>query len=97
MILLVLAVMEYLFVAMQHHGSSPSFLACTLGAASLALLQGINAVESRFGVRLTVRQIFEELPTLRRVAEHVARLAPAAPPLPVETLTPGPCSENNFV
>ncbi len=51
-----------------------------MGADSLALLQGINAVESRFGVRLTVRQIFEELPTLRRVAEHVARLAPARAP-----------------
>ncbi|MFP5286291.1 MAG: MupA/Atu3671 family FMN-dependent luciferase-like monooxygenase, partial [Thermoanaerobaculia bacterium] len=38
------------------------------------------AVESRFGVRLTVRRIFEELPTLRRVAEHVARQTPARAP-----------------
>jgi poly(3-hydroxybutyrate) depolymerase len=43
MILPVLAGAEYLIAAMQHPGSSPSFLACTLGAASIALLLGCAA------------------------------------------------------
>jgi iturin family lipopeptide synthetase A len=58
-----------------------------LGADSISMLHAIKAIEERFGVRISVRQLFEELPTLDAVADHVERSAPAEaqPPSPVAT------------
>jgi acyl transferase domain-containing protein/acyl-CoA synthetase (AMP-forming)/AMP-acid ligase II len=43
-----------------------------LGADSLTLMQLAQRIEARFGVRLNIRQFFEELSTLDALAAHLA-------------------------
>jgi len=50
-----------------------------LGADSLVLVNSIRQIERSFGVRLKVRQFFEELDTLEALARHLAKEAPQAP------------------
>jgi natural product biosynthesis luciferase-like monooxygenase protein/amino acid adenylation domain-containing protein len=51
-----------------------------LGADSLILVDLIRRVEERYAVRLTVRQLFEELLTIDALAAYVARSSEDSPP-----------------
>ncbi|WP_213992200.1 aminotransferase class III-fold pyridoxal phosphate-dependent enzyme [Sodalis sp. dw_96] len=44
-----------------------------MGADSLLLFDVADAVRRRYGVRLTVRQFFADIPTIGRVAEYISR------------------------
>ncbi|MGK5549699.1 acyltransferase domain-containing protein, partial [Streptomyces sp. URMC 127] len=48
-----------------------------LGADSLTLMQTLQTVQKKFRVTLPVSRLFEEVDTLRRLAEHIRREAPA--------------------
>lgn len=56
-----------------------------MGADSLVLVSGVNAIENEFGVKLEIRQFFEEITTLEAIADHLAKFAPA--PTDLGTLT----------
>jgi acyl transferase domain-containing protein len=65
-----------------------------LGADSLVLVDATRQVEETFGVKIGVRQLFEELPTPKALARHIAAHAsapaatgPVASPLPPAPLT----------
>ncbi|HWA89095.1 MAG TPA: aminotransferase class III-fold pyridoxal phosphate-dependent enzyme [Rhizomicrobium sp.] len=47
-----------------------------LGADSLMLVELVRQFEQAFGVALTVKQLFEEVPTPRTLAEYLQRLRP---------------------
>jgi len=49
-----------------------------MGADSLILLEAIHAVEDRFGVSLSINQLFEETSTIEALAAYVDARAPAA-------------------
>ncbi|MBM7776561.1 acyl transferase domain-containing protein [Actinokineospora baliensis] len=55
-----------------------------LGADSLLIAKLIQDIIDRYGVTLTVGQLFDELDTVEAVAAHLAEIAPAVeqPPLP---------------
>ncbi len=68
-----------------------------MGADSLVLLDAIRNVEKRFGVKLAIRQLFEELTSLDALAVHLDQTLPAhvavgtAPrPAPTQSLPPTP-------
>src|SRR5262249_2360550 len=42
-----------------------------IGADSLVLAEGIRAIEEKFGVKLSLGQLYEELPTLERIADYL--------------------------
>lgn len=56
-----------------------------LGFDSLFLTQLASAFQGEYGVKVTFRQLFDELPTLRALAEHLDRALP-----PEETPLPAP-------
>ncbi|MFP2903719.1 MupA/Atu3671 family FMN-dependent luciferase-like monooxygenase [Pyxidicoccus sp. 3LFB2] len=56
-----------------------------MGADSIVLLDAVRNVEKRFGLKLSIRQIFEELTTLDTMAEHLDRTLP-----PEAVLAPSP-------
>ncbi|MBZ4418506.1 non-ribosomal peptide synthetase/type I polyketide synthase [Myxococcus sp. RHSTA-1-4] len=60
-------------------GSHVSFL--ELGADSVVLMDAARAVEKRFGLKLSMRQLFEELTTLDAMARHLDLTVPADAPL----------------
>ena len=47
-----------------------------LGADSLVLVEAINYVERTFGIKIGIRQIFEELTTIALLAKHVHEQIP---------------------
>jgi acyl transferase domain-containing protein len=47
-----------------------------LGFDSLFLMRLSQAIESRFGINITFRDLFERWPTLKTLAEHIAEQAP---------------------
>ena len=47
-----------------------------LGFDSLFLTQLAAAFQSEFGLRITFRQLFDELPTLKALADHIDRSLP---------------------
>jgi len=51
-----------------------------MGADSLILLEAIHAVEDRFGVRLTINQLFEDTPTIEALAAYLQRHGAVRPP-----------------
>ena len=55
-----------------------------LGADSIIILEALGQIQIRFGVKLSVRQIFQELTTLAKVGDYVHRVMPpvAASPAP---------------
>jgi amino acid adenylation domain-containing protein len=55
-------------------GPSASFM--EMGLDSLFLGQASLAIEMRFGIRITFRQMFEELPTLNDLADYLDRKLP---------------------
>jgi amino acid adenylation domain-containing protein len=59
-----------------------------LGIDSLFLTQIALAVQKTMGVKLTFRQLSEDLPTIRAIAEHLDREAPASPTDAAPTPTP---------
>ncbi|XXT15462.1 MupA/Atu3671 family FMN-dependent luciferase-like monooxygenase [Sorangium sp. So ce429] len=64
-----------------------------MGADSIALAQAIRAIERRFGVRVPLRRLFEDLTTLEALAAHLAATAPsprAPAPAPAAPLAPHP-------
>jgi glutamate-1-semialdehyde aminotransferase/acyl carrier protein len=75
-------------VASDLSGYAPDDLAegatfLDLGFDSLFLTQLAAAFQGEYGVRITFRQLFDELPTLRALAEHLdAALPPDTVPVP---------------
>ncbi|QDE69384.1 non-ribosomal peptide synthetase [Myxococcus xanthus] len=64
-----------------------------MGADSLVLLDAIRNVEKRFGVKLAIRQLFEELTTLDALASHLDQTLPASfalSPAPAAASVPAP-------
>jgi amino acid adenylation domain-containing protein len=60
-----------------------------LGADSLLIVQAMRRIEQAFGVTLTVRQLFEELTTISRIAAYLAETLPESPqPEPAQQLAP---------
>lgn len=55
-----------------------------MGADSLVLMEAAQAIQRRWGVRLSVREIFESVTTVHALAEHIARAATVAAPAPVQ-------------
>ncbi|MEM6797342.1 MAG: aminotransferase class III-fold pyridoxal phosphate-dependent enzyme, partial [Acidobacteriota bacterium] len=47
-----------------------------MGADSILLVEAVRVVEHRFGVKTSIRQFFEELTTIRALADFVAASAP---------------------
>lgn len=47
-----------------------------MGADSLVLVSGVNAIENEFGVKLEIRQFFEEITTLEAIAQYLVARAP---------------------
>jgi len=62
-----------------------------LGADSLVLVDAVHRVGQRFGVPISVRQLFDEIPTPRTLAEYVAAQASTArlPPVSSDTAAAG--------
>lgn len=60
-----------------------------LGFDSLFLTQLASAFQGEYGVKITFRQLFDELPTLRALAEHLDR---ALPPDEAPVVAPGASS-----
>src|SRR5262249_50588824 len=56
-------------VDLSRANASASFL--ELGFDSLFLTQASQAVQKRFGINVTFRQLLEELPTLQKLATHL--------------------------
>ncbi|MCP4662931.1 MAG: amino acid adenylation domain-containing protein, partial [bacterium] len=54
----------------------------TLGADSLTLVEILRAIHQSFGVGMTVRQLFEDFPTVTELAGFLLRQAPPRPPPP---------------
>src|SRR4028118_2015747 len=50
-----------------------------LGADSLALVEALRGIQETFGAKLTIRQLFEQLPTISVLASHLEQTVPAAP------------------
>ncbi|WDD92626.1 aminotransferase class III-fold pyridoxal phosphate-dependent enzyme [Burkholderia sp. FERM BP-3421] len=48
-----------------------------LGADSLVLVDAVHRIEQRFGIQISARQLFSDIPTPRALAAHLAALAPA--------------------
>jgi amino acid adenylation domain-containing protein/non-ribosomal peptide synthase protein (TIGR01720 family) len=48
-----------------------------MGADSIVMMNAIRAIRDRFGVTVTVRQLFETHPNLDALASHIAETAPA--------------------
>lgn len=63
-----------------------------LGFDSLFLTQAVQRVQSRFGVRISFRQLLELLDTPARLAEHLAKSQPAAKP-PVAAPAPATATQ----
>ncbi|HSK78218.1 MAG TPA: acyl carrier protein, partial [Thermoanaerobaculia bacterium] len=67
-----------------------------LGADSLALVEALRGLQESFGVKLTIRQLFEQLPSIAALAAYLDQTLPAeaaaapAPPVPVVPVRPGP-------
>nr|AYM54128.1 amino acid adenylation domain protein [Chondromyces catenulatus] len=62
-----------------------------MGADSIALAQAIRAIERRFGVRVPLRRLFEDLTTLEALAAHLASAMPSPrAPAPVLATTASP-------
>ncbi len=56
-----------------------------MGADSLILVEAVRLIEDRYGVKMTIRQLFEEAATVEKLAGYLGdRLPPpaSAPPLP---------------
>ena len=66
-----------------------------LGADSLALVEALRGLQEAFGVRLTIRQLFEQLPSIAVLAAFLDQTLPAeaaapavAPAAPAATIPP---------
>jgi iturin family lipopeptide synthetase A len=86
---LIALVAEVLHASPEELGPDTPFL--EMGADSVAMLQAVRRIERAYGVRIPVRQLFSELPDLRRLAEFLAERLPAPAGPPATTpLTGGP-------
>src|SRR4051794_26028844 len=54
-----------------------------LGADSLALVEALRGLQEAFGVKLTIRQLFEQLPSISTLAAFLDRTLPADPARPM--------------
>ena len=69
-----------------------------LGADSLALVEALRGLQDAYGVRMTIRQLFEQFPTISALATFLdqtlpaetASPAPPPPPQPVQASIPPP-------
>jgi len=80
-----------------------------MGADSLVLVEGVRIVEDNFGIKLEIRQFFEEITTIDAIAGYLADRTTADLPqettatpepqsVPVQAApTPGPVGMNNSV
>ena len=62
-----------------------------LGFDSLFLTQLAAAFQREYGLKVTFRQLYDELPTLRAMADHIDQA------LPPETATPHPAEAEDAV
>lgn len=67
-------------------GSDPATIEATasffeLGFDSLFLTQAVQAVQSKFGVRVSFRQLLETFDTPAKLADHVEKVRPATAPI----------------
>ncbi len=65
-----------------------------LGADSLALVEALRGLQEAFGVKLTIRQLFEQFPSIEALASFLDQTLPADPhpldpPLPTALPFPG--------
>ncbi|MDC0712645.1 amino acid adenylation domain-containing protein [Stigmatella sp. ncwal1] len=62
-----------------------------LGADSISLIEAIRLIEADYKLKLSMRQLFEELPTIEALAVHIEQHLPpehAEPPAPAAALPP---------
>lgn len=57
-----------------------------IGFDSLFLTQLATAFQREYGLRITFRQLFDELPTLRALADHIDRQLPPETPVPTPAI-----------
>lgn len=50
-----------------------------MGADSIVLIEAVQAIEARFGVKVTIRQFFEDLQTPEALAAFIAQQMPSEP------------------
>ncbi len=60
-----------------------------LGADSLALVEALRGLQETFGVKMTIRQLFEQFPTISALAGFLDQTLPAEPHPPA----PSPAGE----
>ena len=51
-----------------------------MGADSIVLAEAIRVIEDTFLIRISIRQLFEEVKTLDALAAHIEQRATPAPP-----------------
>ncbi|HKV08227.1 MAG TPA: aminotransferase class III-fold pyridoxal phosphate-dependent enzyme, partial [Thermoanaerobaculia bacterium] len=68
-----------------------------LGADSLALVEALRGLQDAFGVKLTIRQLFEQFPSIAALAAYLDQTLPAEaaapeppPPAPIVRTSPSP-------
>ena len=61
-----------------------------MGADSLLLLRAIQILEDSFGIKLTVTQLFRDIPTMRALAEYIEANQKASAPAPAPASAPKP-------
>ena len=66
-----------------------------MGADSIVMVEAIAIIEQRYGVKLALRQFFEELSTLEAVASHLDANIPTAPVVPHAKILPSGCANTS--
>ncbi len=65
-----------------------------MGVDSLIIQQAVRKIENTFGVTFTIRQIFEDLNTLKAIASHIEQHRPPEPEILADS--PPPASESKM-
>ena len=79
-------VAEFLHADAADVGETTPFL--EMGADSLVLMDVIQSIEREYGVKLVIRNFFEDLSTLSALADYIDRVLLAAQPPPVSEPSP---------
>ncbi len=74
-------VAEFLHADVADVGETTPFL--EMGADSLVLIDVLQSIEREYGVKLAVRNFFEDQSTLNALADHIDRSLPATAPPPI--------------
>ena len=60
---------------MRVEGVDPQAPFLEMGADSIVLVNAVRTIENRFGVKISIRQLFEDLTTIDALATHIAQHA----------------------